>query len=209
MLPADNGSVDRPCAPGVQPSEATVSHAGWAGLSPSDHPLRKQAEERDAFPVINAARDRSQSRGEWIQSGSEQGPQRRSPAEQGTGRPLSHRKTSKGGASGGRGDSLGSRQSMGLSRGDWRRLVLLGSPVWPHRLETTQHKLPPHGILGTLTSLCALSPSTAMGAEGPQQRGLGEETPREHSRHPPCHVSEDWGMMEQEAGTPSPMAGSA
>lgn len=57
--------------------------------------------------------------------------------------------------------------------------------------------------------LCALCPSTAMGAEGPQQRGLWEETPREHSRHPPCHVSEDWGMMEQEAGTPSPMAGSA
>lgn len=82
MLPAGNGSVDRPCTPGVQPSEATVSHAGWAGLSPSDHPLRKQEEESDAFPVTNAARDRSRSRGEWIQSRGEQGPQRKSPAEQ-------------------------------------------------------------------------------------------------------------------------------
>ena len=45
---------------------------------------------------------------------------------------------------------------MGLSRGDWRRLVPLGSPVWPYHLETTQHKLPPHGILGTLAPLCPL-----------------------------------------------------
>ena len=81
MLPADNGSVDRPSSPGVRPSEATVSHAGWAGLSPSDHPLEKQAVDSNASPEINATRDRSRSLGELIKSGREQGSQRRSPAE--------------------------------------------------------------------------------------------------------------------------------
>lgn len=81
--------------------------------------------------------------------------------------------------------------------------------MWPHHLETTQHKLSSCGTLGALMSLCALSPSTAMGLGVPKNEESGRRPHREHSWHPPCHVSEDEGVMEQEAGTPSPMAGSA
>lgn len=48
----------------------------------NDHPLGEQAADHDASPVINATRDQSRSLGELIKSGSEQGSQRRGPAEQ-------------------------------------------------------------------------------------------------------------------------------
>lgn len=78
--------------------------------------------------------------------------------------------------------------SWGLSRGDWRRLAPLGSQVWPHHLETTQHKLPSHGTLGALMSLCALSPSTAMGLRVPNMGSQGGGRHVTHSGCAPCHI---------------------
>ena len=52
-------------------------------------------------------------------------------------------------------------------------------------------------------------PPLLWGWGSPKMGSRGGDPHREHSWHPPCHVSEDEGVMEQEAGTPGPMAGSA
>ena len=59
-----------------------------------------------------------------------------------------------------------------------RTAVLALFTLWPHHLETTQHKLPSCGTLGALMSLCALRPSTAMGLGVPKNGESGRRPPQ-------------------------------